>query len=84
MAATTGVFAEPACSAVVAALKKLHGATRLGLKDQIVLLITGHGLKDVEAAMKGVELPGSVEPTLAAVGARLHDTSVKPTTKGAH
>jgi threonine synthase len=67
LAAKTGVFAEPACSAVVAALKKLRGLKRLGRKEQIVLLITGHGLKDVEAAMRGIHLPKAVEPTLAAV-----------------
>src|SRR5208283_1785815 len=67
LAARTGVFAEPACSAVVAALKKLRGSKRLGRKDQIVLLITGHGLKDVDAALKGVPLPASVEPTMAGI-----------------
>ena len=67
LAARTGVFAEPACAAVVAALKKLRGSKQLGHDDQIVLLITGHGLKDVEAAMRGMQLPNSVEPTLTAV-----------------
>ena len=67
LAAKTGVFAEPACSAVVAALKKLRGSKRLGRKEQIVLLITGHGLKDVDAALKGVPLPASVEPTMAGI-----------------
>jgi threonine synthase len=69
LAAKTGVFAEPACSAVVAALKKLRSSRVLARKEQIVLLITGHGLKDVEAAMRGIELPRAVEPTLAAVEA---------------
>ncbi len=67
LAAKTGVFAEPASSTVVAALKKLRGSKRLGRHEQIVLLITGHGLKDVEAAMGGIQLPKAVEPTLAAV-----------------
>jgi threonine synthase len=71
------VFAEPASSAVVAALKKLRGSKRLGRKEQIVLLITGHGLKDVEAAMRGIELPKAVEPTLAAVEARLGRLGVR-------
>jgi threonine synthase len=71
LAAKTGVFAEPASSAVVAALNKLRGSKRLGRKEQIVLLITGHGLKDVEAAMRGIGLPKAVEPTLAAVEAAL-------------
>jgi threonine synthase len=67
LAVKTGVFAEPASSAVVAALKKLRGSKRLGRKDQIVLLITGHGLKDVESAMRGIKLPKAVEPTLVAI-----------------
>jgi len=67
LAARTGIFAEPACSAVVAALKKLQGSKRLGRKAQIVLLVTGHGLKDVEAAMRNIQLPKAIEPTLADV-----------------
>ena len=71
LAARTGIFAEPACSAVVAALKKLRGSKRLGRKEQIVLLITGHGLKDVETAMRNIQLPKAVEPTLTGVEAAL-------------
>jgi threonine synthase len=71
LAAKTGIFAEPASSAVVAALKKLRGSKLLGRRKQIVLLITGHGLKDVEAAMRNIQLPKAVEPTLAAVEAHL-------------
>ncbi len=71
LAARTGIFAEPACSAAVAALKKLRGSKRLGRKEQIVLLITGHGLKDVETAMRNIQLPKAVEPTLTGVEAAL-------------
>jgi threonine synthase len=71
LAARTGVFAEPACATTVAALKKLRGSKLLGRKEQIVLLITGHGLKDVEAAMRKIRIPASVEPTLADVEAAL-------------
>jgi threonine synthase len=39
----------------------------LGRKEQIVLLITGHGLKDVDAALKGVPLPVSVAPTMEGI-----------------
>lgn len=67
LAAKTGIFAEPACSAVVAALKKLRGSKKLGCKEQIVLLITGHGLKDVESAVRNIQLPQAVEPTLPGV-----------------
>ena len=69
LAAKTGVFAEPASSAVIAALKKLRRSRLLGRKEQIVLLITGHGLKDSETAMRGIKLPKAVEPSLVAVEA---------------
>ncbi len=64
LAEKTGVFAEPAAAATVAALRKLRRSDLLDRKEQIVLLITGHGLKDVEAAMHTVRIPASVEPTL--------------------
>jgi threonine synthase len=64
LARTTGVFAEPAAAATVAALKKLRKSDLLDRKEQIVLLITGHGLKDVEAAMKTIRVPTSVAPTI--------------------
>jgi threonine synthase len=67
LAAKAGVFAEPAAAAAVAALKKLRTSRLLGRKEQIVLLITGHGLKDVEAALQGVPQPVSVEPTMAGI-----------------
>jgi threonine synthase len=67
LAEKTGVFAEPAAAATAAALKKLRGSELLGRKEQIVLLVTGHGLKDVEAAMKTIRIPASIEPTLDAL-----------------
>jgi threonine synthase len=67
LAEKTGVFAEPAAAATVAALKKLRRSELLGRKEQIVLLITGHGLKDVEAAMKSIRIPASIEPNLEAL-----------------
>jgi threonine synthase len=67
LAEKTGVFAEPASAATVAALQKLRGAKLLGRKEQIVLLITGHGLKDVDAAMSTIRIPPSIEPNLDAL-----------------
>ena len=65
LAATTGVFAEPAAAAAVAALGKLRQGSRLKPRDQIVVLITGHGLKDVDTALQGVEIPAAIAPTTA-------------------
>ena len=69
LAEKTGVFAEPAAAATVAALKKLRGSERLDREEQIVLLITGHGLKDVPAAMTSLRIPAAIEPRLEAVSA---------------
>ena len=67
LAEKAGVFAEPAAATTVAALKKLRRSEHLGRKEQIVLLVTGHGLKDVEAAMKTIRIPASIEPNLEAL-----------------
>jgi len=67
LAERSGIFAEPAAAAPVAALKKLRISGQLGRKEQIVLLITGHGLKDVDAAMKNIRIPAAIEPTSAGV-----------------
>lgn len=45
-----GVFAEPASAAAVAGLWRLCAEGRLGPDDEVVVVITGHGLKDPETA----------------------------------
>ena len=65
LAATMGVFAEPAAAAAVAALAKLRENPLVKPRDQIVVLITGHGLKDVDAAMKNIQMPAAIAPTEA-------------------
>lgn len=67
LAEKAGVFAEPAAAATVAALRKLRRSRLLDRKEQIVLLITGHGLKDVDAAMKSIRIPVSIEPNIEAL-----------------
>jgi threonine synthase len=49
LAKTTGVFAEPAASAGLAGLIKATDKHILCRMDQVVLLVTGHGLKDIGA-----------------------------------
>lgn len=49
LAMTTGIFAEPSCSSVLAALKK--SKDKFDKNEQIVLLITGSGLKDIDSAL---------------------------------
>jgi threonine synthase len=79
LARKTGVFAEPAAATTVAALKKIQAEELLGPEAQIVLLITGHGLKDVDAAMAGIRMPAAIDPTLAA----FEESRARGATKGA-
>ncbi|MCL4458912.1 MAG: threonine synthase [Chloroflexi bacterium] len=64
LARSTGVFAEPAAAASLAALQKLLAQGRIDPKERIVLLATGNGLKDIESALKAVGSPMSIEPRL--------------------
>jgi threonine synthase len=50
LAALTGIYAEPSSSAVFAGLIK--SKNKLDINEQIVLLITGSGLKDTSATAK--------------------------------
>jgi len=65
LAETSGVFAEPAAAAAAAALGKLRGTGLLKPRDQVVVLVTGHGLKDVDAALGGMRIPEAIAPTAA-------------------
>ena len=54
LAMSAGIFAEPSCSTVLAALKK--SKETLNKNEQIVLLITGSGLKDIDAPLNYLHL----------------------------
>jgi len=66
LARTTGVFAEPAAAAALAGLRKIEIA-RVKPEDSVVLLITGHGLKDIEATQPGLDFPEPVDAAWDAV-----------------
>jgi threonine synthase len=67
----TGVFAEPASCAAVAGLRRLlaDGAVTPGMT--VVLVLTGHGLKDPDAVTRGLALPEPIPATDAALTAAL-------------
>jgi threonine synthase len=68
LARTTGIFAEPAAAAAAAGLVKLQASEqRLGRDQQVVVLVTGHGLKDVDAPLSRLGLPAPIEPVLEEV-----------------
>jgi threonine synthase len=63
----------------VAALARLRDGRLLAADDQVVVLVTGHGLKDVDAALRGVEMPAAIPPTargLDSVAERLAEKGV--------
>jgi len=66
LAETTGIFTETAGGATVAGALALARAGRLGPQDEVVLCITGNGLKTVEA------LEGALEQS-PVIGARVKE-----------
>ena len=50
LAAYEGVFAEPSGAACLAGLEKLVSSQHDRFRDRVVLIVTGHGLKDVDRA----------------------------------
>jgi threonine synthase len=73
LAVKEGVFAEPASAASIAGLLKLakkgyfRDSSPRGLSLKIVCILTGHGLKDPDRAIKSVKAPKVVKPNLKAV-----------------
>jgi threonine synthase len=73
LAVNDGVFCEPASAASVAGLIKLSrcGYFRKDLKRRkpvkIVCVLTGHGLKDPDRALKTIKKPKIVKPRLASI-----------------
>ena len=67
-----GVFVEPASAASVAGVIKLNKKSYFGDKKRIVCILTGHGLKDPDRAIKMVgepsAIPGTMEAVLEAMG----------------
>ena len=72
LAASEGVFAEPASAASVAGLRKLAQEGRIDEKTTIVCTLTGHGLKDPDNAIAVCPAPlqvsADVDKAMAAMG----------------
>jgi threonine synthase len=70
LAKTTGIFAEPAAAATLAGLMKCNESD-INAKESVVLLISGHGLKNVEAIQNLMVIPEPIAPSMDAVDAEL-------------
>jgi len=65
LARTEGIFAEPAVGAEIAATKKLIDSGRIPGNESLVISITGHGYKALDAAAACLEAPHTIEPELS-------------------
>jgi threonine synthase len=64
LARATGVFAEPAAAAAFAGFKWMCASRLLKSDERILLMLTGNGLKDVDAARVALREPDRVRPDL--------------------
>ena len=66
-----GIFGEPAGVTALAAVVKLRERGEVSADERVVVMVTGSGLKDVDTAFKGVQLPEPLPASLDAVRARV-------------
>ena len=79
LARRSGVFAEPAGAAAYAGLVRGVEAGVIDRHEEVVLLVTGSGLKDVPAAARAVERPPVIRPRLIEVRQALGDAACRTT-----
>ena len=60
--AHAGVFAEPAAAAAVAGVREARAAQLISSRDDVLVVITGNGLKDVDGAIAATGEPTDVDP----------------------
>ena len=60
LASREGVFVEPASAAGVAGLRQLSQRGEVDPGQQIVITVTGHGLKDIDTALSGRSIQAEV------------------------
>ena len=67
LASLEGIFCEPASAASVAGVRKLAAQGYFKEPATVVCILTGHGLKDPDCAIKMATEPLTVQPTMAAL-----------------
>lgn len=71
LASSDGIFAEPASCAPLAGIVKLKQQGQLPSGIQIVLVLTGNGLKDPDGAVKKMNVPLEIDDTAEALAEML-------------
>ena len=75
LASKAGIFAEPAASASYAGLLRLIEKGLIKKDETTVILITGHGLKDIDVVLNSIKFNQEpIEPTLEAIELTLNNT----------
>ncbi|MBK7172477.1 MAG: threonine synthase [Bacteroidales bacterium] len=62
LSAETGIFTEPAAACAYAGLEKYNKASRLAPGSENLVLLTGSGLKDLNAVQQILSLPEPIQP----------------------
>jgi threonine synthase len=78
LARTTGVFTETAGGVTVAAARRLVAEGKLGKDDELVLCITGNGLKTLEAVQPALPAAPVVAPKVREVAALVEAARARP------
>ncbi|MBK6965393.1 MAG: threonine synthase [Bacteroidales bacterium] len=71
LAGNTGIFSEPAAAAAFAGYQSFARNNQLPAGSSNVVLLTGSGLKDLNAVQPMLEIPAAVKPGMASVEAFL-------------
>jgi len=83
LASQESIFAEPASATTLAALKKLKKQGKLKKNATYVCLLSGHGLKDPQSALKILAEPPTINPTIEDVDKILSSNVLKVCSFGA-
>jgi threonine synthase len=65
LAAATSIFVEPAAAAAFAGFIRCCGAGQIKSDESVLLVLTGHGLKDVAATAHSRPKPLRIQPNIA-------------------
>jgi len=76
LARTEGIFAETAGGVTIATLAKLAAQGQVRRDERVVALVTGHGLKTVEALSGSVGPSARIAPTLSEFDEALGDNPI--------
>ena len=76
LASVTGIFAEASAAVAYAGLRELQKNGWLESGDNVVILITGHGLKTVGDLNVNMDQLACIKPNIAALGDILKDKEI--------